>query len=90
MLGCNSAALLMWTTLRKCLARCDFECHKRLSLSSLNTNWFSDEMVKGSIHQLVSKHVHSVWIKFLSEVLDSFYYEYFSVPYHEFSSLDRS
>jgi hypothetical protein len=26
LLGCNSVVLLMWTTLRICLAMCDFEC----------------------------------------------------------------
>jgi len=46
MLRCISAALLTWMALRTCLMGCDVECHKRLFLSSLNTNWLSDEMVK--------------------------------------------
>jgi hypothetical protein len=28
---------------------CDFECHKKFWLSSLDTNWFSNEMVKDPI-----------------------------------------
>ena len=28
-----------------------FECHKRLWLPSMDTNWFSDEMVRGLIQQ---------------------------------------
>jgi hypothetical protein len=42
----NSVALFTWMVLRTCLAGCDFECHKKLWLPSLNINWFSNEMVK--------------------------------------------
>jgi hypothetical protein len=51
LLGCNSAALLTWTALQIYLAVCDFECHERPWLPSLDTNEFSDEMVKGPIQQ---------------------------------------
>jgi hypothetical protein len=48
-----AATLLTWTAL-KYLAECDFECYKRIWLPSLNTNWFSDEMVNDPIQQLGS------------------------------------
>jgi hypothetical protein len=47
LLGYNSDALLMWISLRTYFAEYDFECLKRLWLPSLDTNWFSNEMVKG-------------------------------------------
>jgi membrane-associated PAP2 superfamily phosphatase len=38
LLRCNNAALLTWTALITFLVGCDFECHRRLWLSPLNTN----------------------------------------------------
>jgi hypothetical protein len=52
LLGCNDAALLTWAVLKTCFAGYDFECNKKLRIPSLDTNWFLDEMVKGSIQQL--------------------------------------
>ena len=37
------------------LTKCNFECHKRLWLSLLDINWFSDEIVKYLIQQMVSE-----------------------------------
>jgi hypothetical protein len=52
LLECNSAALLTWTGFRTCFVGCDFECHKRRWLPSLDINWFSGKMVKGLIQQI--------------------------------------
>jgi hypothetical protein len=42
-------AHVTWTTFRTCLIRFDFKCYKRFWLPSLDTNWFSDKMVKDPI-----------------------------------------
>lgn len=43
MLGCNNVALKPDGWIIQMMV---VDCHKRLSLPSLNTNWFSNEMVK--------------------------------------------
>jgi hypothetical protein len=42
----NNVILLTWTAHKTCIAGCDFECYKRISLLSLDTNWFLDDIVK--------------------------------------------
>ncbi len=60
LLAYNNTALLIWMILKTCIAMCDFECHKRFWLSSLDTNLFLDEMVKDSIQQMVRIRVRIV------------------------------
>lgn len=43
LLGCKNAALKTNEWIAQMMV---VECHKRFSLPSLDTNWFSDEMVK--------------------------------------------
>ena len=50
----NVTVLFILMTLRY-LMECDFECHKRIWLFLLDTNWFLDEIVKCPIQQTVSR-----------------------------------
>jgi hypothetical protein len=52
-LRCNNVIMLNWIALRTCFIWYDFECHKKFRFSSLNNNYFLDEIIKGPIQLAV-------------------------------------